>query len=400
MAAYKASRFAEGRAAADLCAGIGGDLLALAVRGPALAVERDPVAAFLAEANLHLAGLQGTVRVADAAECSLAEFAAWHVDPDRRPAGRRTTRIELHEPELSTLEQWLQVQESAAIKLSPAAEAPAAWQRRAELEWVSRAGQCRQLVAWFGTLARDPGRRRATIVGGTAGGHTVLASWMGNASVGPPIAARVGRYLFDPDPAILASGLLGTVAVEERLAALAPWGGYLTGPEPLRRPGLAALEVDEVLPFDVKRLRRLLAERGVGRLEIKKRAVECDPDVLRKKLQLRGDREAVLVVAPLGQSVAAILGHRLSAAEACDCEPTLPAGPAAAYNWGITIGGTCERTGIAHVRADQHDWIGRRHVQHAGTGDLASERGAIPRDDPRLAFSPRMTRWSFSTAGW
>jgi hypothetical protein len=310
VAAYKAGRFTQAQAVADLCTGIGGDLLALARRGPACGVERDPVAAFLAESNLRAVGVAGELRVADAAEFPLADVAAWHVDPDRRPAGRRTTRVELHEPELATLDRWLQVRESAAIKLSPAAEAPGAWQRRAELEWISRAGQCRQLVAWFGALAHAPGRRRATIVGNSPEGPAVLASWLGDASVGPPIAAQVDRYLFDPDPAILASGLLGPVAVAEHLAALAPWGGYLTGPEPLQRPGLAALEVDEVLPFDVKRLRRLLADRGVGRLEIKKRAVDCDPDSLRKKLQLRGDRDAVLVVAPLGQSIVAILSHR------------------------------------------------------------------------------------------
>lgn len=311
VAAHKAGRFGQAQAVADLCAGVGGDLLALARRGPVWGVERDPVAAFLAESNLHAMGVEGEVRVVDAAEFPLAEVDAWHADPDRRPAGRRTTRVELHEPELATLDRWLQVRESAAIKLSPAAEAPGPWQRRAELEWISRAGQCRQLVAWFGTLAHDPGRRRATILGNSPEGPAALASWKGDASVGPPIAASVDRYLFDPDPAILASGLLGTVAVAERLAALAPWGGYLTGPEPLQRPGLAALEVDEVLPFDVKRLRRLLADRGVGRLEIKKRAVDCDPDSLRKKLQLRGDRDAVLVVAPLGQSITAILAHRL-----------------------------------------------------------------------------------------
>jgi hypothetical protein len=310
VAAYKARRFPAGETLADLCAGIGGDLLALAGRGPAVGVDRDPIACLLADANLKAVGVQGALRAADVADLPVADFAAWHVDPDRRPAGRRTTRLELHEPELSTLEKLLDARPSAAIKLSPAAEVATAWQRRAELEWISRGGQCRQLVAWFGPLARDTGRRRATIV---AAGEPfqVLSSWVGDAAQGPPIAAAVRRYVFDPDPAILAAGLLGTVAVAEGLAALAPWGGYLTGDAPLERPGLAAFAVEEVLPLDLKRLRRLLADRGVGRLEIKKRAVDCDPDALRKKLQLRGDREAVLIVAPVGQATAAIVARRV-----------------------------------------------------------------------------------------
>lgn len=309
VAAYKASRFPHDGPAADLCTGIGGDLMALAQHGPAVGVERDPVVSLLAEANLRSVGAAGQLCQADATQFPLTDFAAWHADPDRRPEGRRTTRLELHEPELSVLEQLLARRDAAAIKLSPAAEASPDWQRRAELEWISRGGQCRQLVAWFGRLANEPGRRRATIVG-PGEPYRVLSTWTGDAAIGPPIAAGVGRYVFDPDPAILAAGLLGSVAVAEGLAALAPWGGYLTGDQLLARPGLAALEVDAVLPFDVKRLRQLLAERGVGRLEIKKRSVDCDPESLRKKFQLRGDGEAVLVVAPVGRTTAAILAHR------------------------------------------------------------------------------------------
>lgn len=306
VAAYKASRFPAGEPVADLCSGIGGDLLAIARRGTAVGVERDPAIALLAEANLEAMGLGAEVRCEDAAAFGLAGFAAWHVDPDRRAAGRRTTRVELHEPELSALQQQIKAQRWAAVKLSPATEAPSEWQRDGELEWISRAGQCRQQVAWLGGLAHDPGRRRATVVG-SAG---VLASWVGDATTGPPIAAGLGRYLFDPDPAILASGLLGAVAVAEGLEALAPRGGYLTGDRRLGRPGLAALEVEEVLPMDVKRLRKLLAERGIGRLEIKKRAVDLEPAELRRKLDLKGEREAVLVVAPVGRAVMAVVARR------------------------------------------------------------------------------------------
>ena len=71
------------------------------------------------------------------------------------------------------------------------------------------------------------------------------------------------------------------------------------------------MEVEEVLPMDVKRLRKLLDDRGIGRLEIKKRAVDLDPAQLRRKLQLKGEREAVLVVAAVGRAVMAVVGRRV-----------------------------------------------------------------------------------------
>lgn len=310
VAAYKAGRLPAGEPVADLCCGIGGDLLAIAARGPATGVERDPAVALLAETNLRALGLTADVRREDAVRFPLADWTAWHVDPDRRPAGRRTTRVELHEPDWSDLEGLMKVRESAAVKLAPASRVTPECPRRAELEWISRGGQCRQLVAWFGGLAREPGLRRATVLGPPEQGCGVLAFWIGASNAGPPIAAAVRRYVFDPDPAILAAGLLGTVAQKEGLEALAPHGGYLTADQPRTRPGLAAFEVEEVLPFDLKRLAKALAVRGIGHLEIKKRSVDVDPDLLRRKLQPQGDRPAVLIIAPLGRSVAGILARR------------------------------------------------------------------------------------------
>ena len=48
VARYKATRFPAGQLLADLCCGIGGDLMALSERGPTRGVDRDPVAAICA----------------------------------------------------------------------------------------------------------------------------------------------------------------------------------------------------------------------------------------------------------------------------------------------------------------------------------------------------------------
>ena len=87
-------------------AGLAGILLALARRGPVSGVDRDPVVTLLAEANLdalclRTSGFQPRILLADAAAISLEDYAAWHVDPDRRPQGRRTTQVDLHEPAAS-----------------------------------------------------------------------------------------------------------------------------------------------------------------------------------------------------------------------------------------------------------------------------------------------------------
>jgi hypothetical protein len=50
------------------------------------------------------------------------------------------------------------------------------------------------------------------------------------------------------------------------------------------------------LPYDTKRLRTYVRDRGIGTLTIKKRGVGIIPEALRRDLRPRGGNEATLVV--------------------------------------------------------------------------------------------------------
>jgi hypothetical protein len=307
VGAYKAQRFAQiERVVWDLGCGIGGDLSALARAGTAIGVERNRISAVLAKAN---SSSRAVLVVADVAKLA-AELPAWHIDPDRRPAGRRTTRAELHEPGPLVIERLLRSCGVGAVKLAPAAMLPASWYEMAELEWISRDGECKQLVAWFGALARRPGGRRATMIFGPQLPpifHTVA----GEPEVVPPVMSDFGRYLAEPDAAVLAAGLSGSVARRHELATVASGAVYLTGDRAQSDPALAWFEIVEILPFDVKRIKAMLRQRGVGRLEIKKRGVDVSPEQLRRKLIVPGDESATLFLVRLGSAVTAVLARRM-----------------------------------------------------------------------------------------
>jgi len=129
-----------------------------------------------------------------------------------------------------------------------------------------------------------------------------------------PLAARIDRFLFEPDAAVLAAKLTAALAAEHELKAIAPEIAYLTGPAAIDDAALACFEVDEVLPFDLKRVRALLRWREVGRLEIKVRGVDQDPSKLRRRLRASGPHEATLLVARLENQVVAILARRVATA--------------------------------------------------------------------------------------
>jgi hypothetical protein len=316
VSAYKAARFAPQRAGmslsnspgaiADLCCGIGGDLLALTKEFPSvIGVDLDPIAAHFAAVNSD-----ASVESTDVDQFDFKDTSALHIDPDRRPNGNRTTSLDYCQPNLVTIERLITRVPNAAVKLAPATQVPADWADRCELEWISRDRECRQLVAWHGALAQSPGQRRATIVQAARG--LAQRTIIGQPNQPVPVVQQPGRYVFDIDPAVLAAHLKGVLAAEQDLSALDRGQTYLTGPRPIDDAALACFEIDEILPLETRKLARLLAERGIGQLEIKKRGVDIEPEKLRRELKLRGDSAATLLVAQVSGRSVAILAHRLA----------------------------------------------------------------------------------------
>jgi len=77
-------------------------------------------------------------------------------------------------------------------------------------------------------------------------------------------------------------------------------------------PACDAFEILDVLPLDRKQLRAWCRERHIGRLEVKKRGVEIDPERLLKAMIGDGDGEATLVVSRVLGAVQAIVARRIN----------------------------------------------------------------------------------------
>lgn len=325
IAAYKAMRFhqaGEGRTIHDYCCGIGGDLMALATGGPALGWDLSPIACRIAEANLRVAlencpGLAtASVQESDVTELIPATRDLWHVDPDRRADGLRSTTLEHHAPSPAVIDRWRAAAPDGAVKLAPACEPPEEWLRATELEWITSQRECRQLVVWFGRLATAAGQRRATLILPTVGNgddsaKLGVATFVGDADVHCCSAAEPLQYLYDPDPSIIAAHLLGALAERHDLQSLGAGSVYLTGGSEIADPLLSAFEVEETLPLRSVAVAKSLAARGVGRVEVKKRGVATDPEKFRRDLKLSGDSEATVFLTRIGKRQVALIARRL-----------------------------------------------------------------------------------------
>lgn len=317
IAAYKAERFPAAAHLMDCCCGIGGDLMALARRGYARGMDLDPACARFAAINCGVLGAPARVDCKDAAEADLANGDAWHIDPDRRPGGRRTSSVLHSFPSVEAIDGLLKRCGNAAIKLAPAADAPRQWAAAGEREWISRDGECKQQVVWLGGLARHAGRRFATILRSGRRRTVVQADR-------PKVEAAesIGRFIYDPDAALLAARLTDSLASELTLRLVDASSSYLTGDALVSDLALAAFEVMEVLPFQVRRLRELQRQRGLGPLEIKKRGVKLDSEALRKELDHADGPGATLLVTRFQQRQNMVLCRRVTTTEAVASDPT------------------------------------------------------------------------------
>jgi hypothetical protein len=218
----------------------------------------------------------------------------------------------LHEPAPEVLQRLLSLNPQGAIKLAPAADLEEAWWQEAELEWISRRRQCRQLVAWFGGLVEHPGRRRATVLRNTPDfSPQVAATFVGEPNVDIAVASRIGRYVYEPDAAVLAAKLEGALAHHRELRAIASGIAYFTGDEPISDGAFDGFEVMEILPYDARSVKQWLAARDIGRLEIKKRGVPLEPEKVRRELANNGTDAATVLLAKISGRVKAIVARRM-----------------------------------------------------------------------------------------
>jgi len=149
-------------------------------------------------------------------------------------------------------------------------------------------------------------RRAALVVRGDAA-HELTAQ----ADAADEPARELGEYLHEPDGAVIRARLIGDVARSLEAGMLDEHIAYLTSDAALTSPFVSTFRVREVLPADPKALSKALRERGIGRLEIKKRGVDIDPATFRTRLKLRGPGSATLFVTRVGTRRTAILADRV-----------------------------------------------------------------------------------------
>jgi hypothetical protein len=228
------------------------------------------------------------------------------VDPARRSGGRRRFDPRDYAPALDALLDVYRGRE-LVVKAAPGIDFDELLRLGfdGEIEVTSLAGSVREACLWSAGLAGDGVTRRATILD--------TGEDLTDADRDDCMVAPAGRWIVDPDGAVVRAGLVRHYAARHGLWQLDPDIAYLSGdrlPEKVR-----GFEVLEELNYSERRLRQALSARDVGAVEILVRGVGVDPDALRARLRLRGSQPVSVVIARIGSGAA-------SRATAFICRPS------------------------------------------------------------------------------
>ncbi|HBL43932.1 class I SAM-dependent methyltransferase [Gimesia sp.] len=290
---HKANRFSG--TVYDFCCGMGGDLIALAEHATVMGVEISPVLCQFAAWNSEVYGVSGSVSLLNQRLEDIQDRQGrLHIDPDRRPdSGGKVIRIEDYLPGLETLQELISQFQGGAIKLSPASNFAGKFPG-SETELISLSGECKEATIWFGDLAGEH-EFRATAISKTGQIDSIA---------GHPMDAYVeladpGSYIYDPDPAVVRSGLLDVAAAQAGLSRLDPEEEYLTSAEVVESPFFRRFRILEELPNNDREIRKYFRSANFGQLEIKCRRIPVGIEALRRKLSLKGEGAGVLIIARL-----------------------------------------------------------------------------------------------------
>jgi hypothetical protein len=295
----------------DICCGIGGDAMAFSRHREVTLIDQDSVVLAAAVANVTQSdGKLASALCQDARTVSLRNQ-CWHIDPDRRPTGQRTTQVDEMSPSWDWIASQFEDALAAIIKLAPVTQLVPdqlprtnPWHRA----WISTsAGVCEQSLL-IGRCVQT-----ASLPSGTHSSWIVrqdrpVMYFAGLPTQSITSADKIASYIADPDAAVRASGLTATVAKKFNLRGLDGPTGFLTGEDcpTLEFPGTVGRVIWSG-SMDDRKLRRVMRQRDVYPSVVKARGIQCDTASIERRYRDLGTRAVTLWLGCAGKTRMAAL---------------------------------------------------------------------------------------------
>jgi hypothetical protein len=298
ISTYRAERFRQFQFIADLGCSVGGDTFSLVKIAPTLGMDRDRLRLSMAYANLNTLGLLANSQLLQTDLVNplpiKSASTALFFDPARRSGDHRFFSVRQYQPPLAIIRDWLPDFPALAVKISPGVDLSELDGYEAEIEFISMDGELKEAVLWFGPM--KSASRRATILPGL---YQLSFATEDHASIAPIQISDPLAFLYEPDPAVIRSGLVSILAEMIDASHMDADIAYLTSNKHSPTPFSRVWRIEDWFPFNLKRLRAYLRLHHIGHLTVKKRGSPIEPGFLIHQLRVKGDQECVLVLTHL-----------------------------------------------------------------------------------------------------
>jgi hypothetical protein len=187
------------------------------------------------------------------------------------------------------------------------------------IEVISENGRLVQCMVWMDMPFAGKEPRRATLVRGVPeepeaerAARTVSVAGTGD-EVAPETPGSVpSRWVYEPDDSVERAGLLGVLCETVGAPMLHARVGLLTSDALIESPWLTAFEVLAEMPWNERRVKGALEERGASVVEVKTRGKAVDTDQVQAMMRGGGDVPLVLFVLRFDRQFRAIVARRCS----------------------------------------------------------------------------------------
>lgn len=332
---WKASLFPEKCKTLDACSGAGVDLVALALRTNARGLDSDEQAVLLCRRNAQSHALEPPISAKVFSPQALESSDWLHIDPDRRPSGKRTTRLDEFSPTLQQIAAAGSRVQGAMVKLAPQTlfDDSAHYLNLEDTQrlWLGNHGECKQQLLLWGGL-----RERLQAAHAVAHNQRVAVLLSAPPASGPAESGRdessrtaasvtmfagevkIGqatdtpqRYIYDLHSVLHASELQQTWAQANGLVALSNWKGFYTSDKSLDSTWCQRFRVDEVIAWDDRKVRKRLRQLKIGAVEVKNRLIRMDANAFQRRYSDPSNEfSRTLLVTRIADRTRAIIAER------------------------------------------------------------------------------------------
>ena len=295
-AAYKSGlEGMAGKKMLDMTGGLGIDAVFFSSRFEEVVyVERDEVLAKIAAHNFREIGVDNITVVRGDSSSVLEAFPDdtfdWiYLDPARREKGTRSVALEEARPNVVALHNLLlQKAKKFCVKASPALEISVLSERLpllSEVIVLSVERECREILLICERERNAPaGVVKAACL--RAGTETVVSSGEGEVPR-KIITGDIGKYFYEPDPAIIKARLTEVLAMQQDLRFINSRVDYLTSERKIVSFPGRVFRVRTSMLYRPKTFRRFLKDSGITEAGIQRRDFPLSPDEIRRMYRLK-----------------------------------------------------------------------------------------------------------------